>query len=108
MAYDSRNWKAVQTARDFSGTEFDLTVTGELELVRSNQTPTLSEANPQGKSHTTLLIDVAVHDADLPGADVLIWKEVSYTCRVQPGQFAHVTLQGAVDIQTVSVEIILS
>ena len=52
MTYASRNWKAVETT-DLVDSKHGLTVTDEVQVHKSNETPKLSEASPQGISPIT-------------------------------------------------------
>ncbi len=108
MAMNSKNWKAVQSATDFAGSKHVLTITGEVEVSRSNESPVLAEADPQGVVAEILLIDVSVTSSGDVGADVMVWKQATYTREVTPGQYGQVTLTGVVATQTVDVETILS
>lgn len=108
MALNSRNWKAVQSSVDFAGSKHVLTITGEVEVGRTNETPTLGESVPQGIVDDILLMDVQITVSGDVGADVLTWKEASYTREIEPGQFQQVTVQGVVETQTVDVERLVS
>jgi len=107
MIYASRNWKATETT-DFVGSKYQLTVNGEVEVRRSNQTPKLSEADPQGFNPKTLILDLNVETNGDVGGDVLEWRTVNFTKEISPRQYDHVTVTGETDEQTIEVEVILS
>jgi hypothetical protein len=108
MSLNSRNWKAVQSSVDFAGSKHVLAIAGEVEVQRTNEIPTLAEAVPQGIADEALLMDVQIAMSGDVGADLMVWKEVSYTREVKPGQFRQVTISGVVETQTVDVERIVS
>lgn len=98
----------MQSSVDFAGSKHVLVITGEVEVGRTNETPTLGEAVPQGIVDDILLMDVQISVSGDVGADVLTWKEAAYTREVSPGQFRQVTVQGVVEVQTIDVERIVS
>lgn len=108
MTLKSRNWGAVESSVDFGGSKHVLAITGEVEVGRTNETPKLGEAVPQGLVDDILLMNVGVTVFGDVGADVLTWKAVTYTRDVGPGQFRQVTVQGIVETQTFDVERIAS
>lgn len=107
MTYASRYWKAVETT-DLVGSKYVLTVTGEVEVRRSNQGPKLGEANPPGISPVILILDLTVENHGDVANEVVEWKDITFTKEVSSRQYGHVTIKGETDEQTVEVEIILS
>ncbi|MBY5337006.1 hypothetical protein HFO99_24355 [Rhizobium leguminosarum] len=107
MIYASRNWKATETS-DFAGSKYNLTVSGDVEVRRSNQTTRQSEATPQGINPKTLILNLNVEGKGDVGGDVVEWRMVEFTKGISPRQYDHVTVTGETDEQTIEVEVILS
>nr|WP_299506775.1 hypothetical protein [uncultured Rhizobium sp.] len=107
MIYASRNWKATETT-DFAGTRYNLTVCGDVEVRRSNQTPKLSEATPQGINPKTLILDLKVEENGDVGGDLVEWRRVEFTNEISARQYDHVTVTGETDEQTIEVDVVLS
>jgi hypothetical protein len=107
MNYASRDWKAAETT-DLVGSKHELTVTGEVQVHKSNETPKLSEASPQGISPITLILDLSVDGSGDIGGDVMLWKTVTFVKEISSRQYKDVTITGETDEQTIEVEEILS
>lgn len=107
MKYLSRNWEANETT-DLVGSKHTLTVTGQVEVRRANDTPKLTEASPQGINGKILILKVSVESGQGVGAEVLTWKDVSFSKEISPRQYNQVTITGDTDEQTVDVEEIFS
>ena len=107
MSYASRNWKAVENT-DLVGSKYFLTVTGEVEVHKSNETPKLAKAHPQGISPATLILTLSVDGAGDIGGDVMLWKRVKFSSEIMSRQYKHVMITGETDEQTMGVEEILS
>lgn len=107
MTYASRKWHAAQTT-DLAGSKYLLTVTGEVEVHRSNQEPKLTKAHPQGIVPTTLILDLSVGSNSDVGNAVMVWKPVQYSHEITAGQYDHVTIKGETASHTMKVERILS
>lgn len=107
MTYASRNWKAVETT-DPAGAKHLLTVKGEVQVTRSNETPKLIAAQPPGINPTILILDVLVESHGEIGGDVMLWKAAEYVENIHAQQFTGVMIAGAVDEVSLKVEEILS
>lgn len=107
MNYASRSWKAVETT-DLVGSKHVLTVTGEVQVRKSNETPKLTKAAPQGISPVTLILDLSVDGSGDIGGEVVLWKPVEYVSEISSHQYKEVTITGETDDVTVEVEEILS
>jgi len=103
MNYQSRGWRAVETP-DLTGATVTLTVSGEVEVRKTNEVPLLREAEPQGIDPAILILDVIVEGATEIGGDVVVWKDARFSREVSARQYAQVTLRGAVEERTVDVE----
>ncbi len=77
MSYKSQKWTALQTT-NLIGSEYKLTVTGEIEVLKSNEEPHLAEAKPQGINPTELILELAVAGEGEIGGHVVLWKPVSF------------------------------
>jgi hypothetical protein len=106
MAYQTRNWHAVETT-DLVGSAHKLTVTGEIQLLKSNEEPALEDAAPQGFNPKILILDLTVSSQGL-GGQVVHWKSVTYEKSISAHQYAEVTIRGGGETKTVSVEEVLS
>jgi hypothetical protein len=107
MKYASRNWKAVETT-NLVGSEHMLTVTGEVQVLKSNDYPKLIVANPQGIVAQTLILDLTVERPSNPGGNVVFWKPASYEQNISSHQYMKVTIRGDTEEQTVTVQQVLS
>jgi hypothetical protein len=103
MPYKTRNWEAVEST-DLVGSKYVLTVTGEVEVHKSNEVPRLAEQQPPGINPISLILDLSIQDASQAGGEVVLWKPVEYDREVSPGQFKDVLITGVVDPTTVAVE----
>ncbi len=107
MAYASRNWKATEST-DLIGSKYTLAVTGEVQVLKSNEEPHLAKARPQGISPATLLLDLSVTGAGDIGGEIVVWKPVEYVHEISSGEYTHVTVRGETDEHSIKVEEILS
>lgn len=103
MSYTSCNWKAVEMT-DPVGSTHTLVVTGEVEVHKSNETPKLAKAHPQGPSPVTLILTLSVEGAGDVGGDVMLWKRVKFSSDIMSHQYKHVMITGATGEQTMAVE----
>lgn len=107
MMYASRNWKATETT-DLIGSKYTLTVSGEVQVRRSNQTPKLAEAQSPGINLKILILNLTVESQGDLGGDIVEWKPVEYSREVSPRHYGQVTITGETDEQTIEVEVVLS
>jgi hypothetical protein len=102
-----RKFSAIEST-NLAGSERKLTVTGEVETRRSNETPGLVEASPQGINPDILILDVTIA-TDGAGNDVMAWKEVvPFVKPISRRQYTHVTIRREDDTETIEVQEILS
>ena len=85
----TQEWHATEDSMPPGATK--LSVTGKVETSNSNQTPHLSETNPQGTVHNTLLLDLTVTTSG-EGNAVMDWKDVRFEKKVSAGKVTHVDI----------------
>jgi hypothetical protein len=85
----TKEWHAVEDSMPPGGAT--LRVTGQVETTNSNQTPHLSETNPQGIVPNILLLDLTV-TASGAGEAVMGWQEARFEKKVSRGQYKHVDI----------------
>ncbi len=107
MSYASRNWQAVETT-NLVGSEHKLTITGEVELLKSNEEAKLEAARPQGIVAQTLILDLTVEGGSGLGGHIVTWKPVSYEQTISAHQYKDVMIRGETEEQTVQVEQVLA
>lgn len=107
MPYATRNWEAVEST-DLVGSKYVLTITGEVEVHRSNGVPRLAEQQPPGMSPVSLILDLSIQDVSDTGGDIVLWKPVEYDREVSPGQYKDVLITGEIDPMSVPVETVPS
>ena len=101
MAHASRNWQAVELS-DLIGSKHELAVTGEVEVMGTDQVPKLIPARTGiGEA---LLLDLKVEsDGSLPG-HVVTWRPVEYRETIKHGRYHEVDVRrGPDDVQRLKV-----
>jgi hypothetical protein len=86
---NTKNWKAWQDLQPPGPPT--LHVTGEVETTNSNQTPQLSEANPQGINPKILLLNLTITTAGT-GLTVIDCKQVTFTKKISKDQYTSVDI----------------
>ena len=88
----TKNWKAWQNLQPPGPPGPPrLTVTGEVETTNSNQTPHLSEANPQGINPKILLLNLSITTAGT-GLTVVEFKQVTFAKEISKDQYTSVDI----------------
>ena len=103
MAHQTRKWAAVQTT-DLIGSEYNLTVTGEVETLKTSEKLHLAEAKPQGINPTELILELTITGSEEIGGHVVQWKPVEFKKTISPGQYHSVMIRQGDQTETVKVE----
>jgi hypothetical protein len=107
VGYESRGWQAIE-ATDLVGSSHWLTVSGEVEVRRSNETPKLTKTEPQGSNPSILLLTLSVDVPDQPGGDIMEWKSVVFHREISAKAYKEVTVGGETKEHTFAVKEIVS
>ena len=102
MARETRSWSAIEST-NLAGSDRKLTVEGEVQTFKSNETPALAEAKPQGINAKVLILDLSVATSGV-GNDVVAWKKVKYVKSISPHQYSDVTIRHDGTTTTVKVK----
>ena len=94
MAYQTRNWTAVEGS-NLIGSDYKLTVSGEVEVLKSNEEPHLVEAKPQGINPTELILDLDVRNGEQIGGHVVLWKAATFSKPISAGEYHDVVVRQA-------------
>lgn len=91
-ALNTRNWKAWQDLQPPVGSTVKLTVTGEVEITNTNQTPHLAEHVPQGFNESILLLSFTISTSGA-GNTVVEWRKVApFKKDIREGQYTSVDI----------------
>jgi hypothetical protein len=80
-------WKAVDKSGNFAGGDRTLTVTGEVEVGSTGDTPSLKEVGSEGD---TLTLEIHVQQG--PGNDVMNWKKVEFVKQLDAESYSRVMI----------------
>jgi hypothetical protein len=104
MAYQTKDWTAAQTT-NLIGSEYNLTVTGEVQVLKTSEQPHLAEAKPPGINPIELILDLTVTGGSEIGGHVVLWKTVTFKKHVSPGEYHTVMIrQDGAPGKTIKVE----
>jgi hypothetical protein len=82
-------------------------VTGEVQTIRSRESPRLAEARPQGTDPGKLLLDLTIRFPGV-GEEGVDWKEVRFEKVISAKQYLAVFIRHDGGAETVLVEEVLS
>ena len=85
-----RNLEATEST-DLAGNHRKLTVTAEIEVGSTAETPKLAETVPQGINPQILLLDLTIEGGGI-GADVMTWKSARFEKEVSENQHQSVEI----------------
>jgi hypothetical protein len=91
-APNTRNWKAWEDRQPGPEKIIKLIVTGEVEVSRTNDTPELKVAAPQGINPKILLLNLSINSPGAPGGEQMTWKEVRFEKAVSAGEYTNVSI----------------
>jgi hypothetical protein len=106
MTNSVESWIATEST-DLIGENRKISVTGTVETTNTNQTPSLSEAAPQGFNPTILILDLAITVSGV-GLTVMTPREVFFAKPCGEGQYKQVQIRGAGVEVTVDVQVVHS
>ncbi len=107
MAHPSRSWNAMETT-DLIGSEYTLSVTGEVQTLGTNEHAKLAVAHPQGIVAQELILTLTIEKDSGTAGHVVQWTPVEYQHKISSQQYHSVRIRGDVDDQMVKVERALS
>lgn len=103
MAWNTRDFLAFDIPSITGQGPHSLSVTGEVEVRATNETPHLVEVQPQGINQYDLVLALTVTSAG-QGADVLTGKRVSFSKEIGNHKYLTVTVRESTTPLTIKVE----
>ena len=85
----TQNWKAWQNLQPPVGETVELTVTGDVQVTNTSQTPHLTEHQPAGFKRRILLLELMIATSGV-GNPALGWREVVFKKDIMPGEYASI------------------
>ncbi len=105
MGYKTQGFTAVQTT-DLIGSEYKLSVAGEVQTLKSNEVPHLAEARPPGINPTELILELTIKMDGLIGGDIVMWRPVTFSKHISADEYRKVMIrQGSHVAETISVAV---